>query len=320
MNQRDLDLFLLTTEARFARTYTLAIQELLLARATMNRDRGDAAFARLNSVMLHAFGLGEAFGAQVLLRTAAGMALDVYGGARFGADLREMVAFRESADILANVTLQEALDDLVTRTPKVLRGSAERTAEVISHLYSKGRVIAFARSADAVVTERVQSLFAAAIKDGTAEAQVGRFAVLEVEKVREETAAWTEAYARMAFRTNLSTAVTAGRFRQAQDPVVKRIMPAFRFDAVNDADTRPNHAAHEGVIWSVDNPQWQKHAPPLGYNCRCTLVAVSIRDLKRMGRVQPDGTVIESPVPPGAFPDPGFRHAGRPDLLQVTNA
>jgi hypothetical protein len=68
---------------------------------------------------------------------------------------------------------------------------------------------------------------------------------------------------------------------------------------------------------SVNNPEWRKIAPPLGYNCRCQVVHVTRDELERMGRIRKDGTVIEGKVPAGAFADPGFRHGGRPDLAQA---
>jgi len=76
-----------------------------------------------------------------------------------------------------------------------------------------------------------------------------------------------------------------------------------------------NHDAADGVILRVDNPEWRRIAPPLGYNCRCQVTLMSTPALRRMGRIGPDGQVIESRVPSGAFPDPGFRHGGRPDLF-----
>tara|TARA_R110002020_G_scaffold119609_2_gene272867 strand:- start:1739 stop:2179 length:441 start_codon:yes stop_codon:yes gene_type:complete len=138
-----------------------------------------------------------------------------------------------------------------------------------------------------------------------------------VEQVRIKTAAWSEGYARMAFRTNVNTAVTAGRFRQSQDPDIKKVIPCFRFDAVGDDDTRDNHLEADGLIFRVDNTVWNKIAPPLGYNCRCTVSNVSIASLRRMGRVNSNGDILEDRLPSVAKPDDGFRHGGRPDLFMV---
>lgn len=316
MNERELVLLTERLSVRHEAHYLRAIRDLIAAKARLDIDAERAAMSRLNDTMRNVVGAAEAFGAQVSLRQAARLLTE---SNRVHMADRSMMAFRSESDILANVTFDAAVDDLVRRTPVVLRPAAKRTAARISQQYAAGRVIAFAKSADDAVTDRVQKLFTRAIAEGTAEAEVGRRAVLEVAEVARETEEWSAAYARMAFRTNLNTAVTAGRFAQAQDPDVKAVMPAFRYDAVNDADTRPNHAALDGVIWSVDSAHWQHHAPPNGWNCRCTVVAMSLYDLHRAGRLGPGGRVIESPVPPGAYPDPGFRHGGRPDLAQVTS-
>jgi SPP1 gp7 family putative phage head morphogenesis protein len=178
-------------------------------------------------------------------------------------------------------------------------------------------VVAFARSAEAAVTERVQSLITQAIREGIPEVNAATRIVKDVDLVRKRTAAWSESYARMSFRTNVNTAVTAGRFRQAQDPDVKALVPCMQFDAVDDGDVRDNHHAGDGIILKVDNPAWNKVAPPLGYNCRCQVNLITVPMLRRMGRINPDGSVREDRVPSGWRPDAKFRHGGRPDLMMV---
>jgi SPP1 gp7 family putative phage head morphogenesis protein len=138
---------------------------------------------------------------------------------------------------------------------------------------------------------------------------------MAVDEVAKQSAPWSEGYARMAFRTNINTAITAGRFRQVQDPDIREVVPAFRYDAVGDRDTRDNHRAANGLIMAVDNPAWGQIAPPLGHNCRCSLSLVSVPMLRRMGRIDRAGRVQSDRVPAGAHPDPGFRHGGRPDLM-----
>ena len=93
----------------------------------------------------------------------------------------------------------------------------------------------------------------------------------------------------------------------ARDPDVKLAIPALRYTAVGDGDTRPNHEAADGVILAVDNPAWNTMRPPFGYNCRCQLDLMSRPELRRMGRLDAAGKVIESRIPSGAHPDPGFR-------------
>ncbi len=326
----EADKFLEDVSGRFAKPYAKALSDLFVARVRGNVFAGRDALAAFANLQRETMAVAEIYGARLALRRASktiAQAADINfgaeqlgGGERVKADLRrlrkDLVTFANQM-ILPAVTLQEALDDMISRTPVTLRRAAERTAQRIAQLYSEERVAAFARSAEAVVTKEAQDFIARAIREGIAEADAGKRLSMSIERIRVESQAWTEGYARTVFRTNVNTAVTAGRFRQVQDQDVRSVIPAFRFDAVGDADTRSNHKAADGMILRVDNTAWNRIAPPLGYNCRCQVSMVSIIDLEAMGRVDNDGAVIESRIPAGAFPDEGFRHGGRPDLFIV---
>lgn len=275
----------------------------MVAKATRNREREAAGWAALTKVVRETLGASEVYGAIGTLRRAAG-ALASEGLVMSAASAQSLL-FRESD--LPAVTFDEAVRDMMERVPVTLRDAAERTAQRVSELYSERAVVAFARASDPAITERVQALLSDAMRRGLSE-------VTAAEAIAE-TADWTQAYSRLAVRNNVATATTAGRFRQAQDPVVRAVIPCMRFDATMDADTRENHAAANGRIWRTTNAVWGTLAPPLGHNCRCSVALVTVADLRRLGRITASGQIIEDSVPPGAFPDPGFRHAGRPDLF-----
>lgn len=297
-----------------ARAYTEALQDLLVAMARDDLKGWRAARARLAKVMAETMGTAEIVGATLALRAAAGLLAEepqMLAGTRE----RMMIFAQEPAQtIIPQVTFNEAVQDMIDRAPVTIRRAAERTARRISELYTEDRVIAFVRSAEQTVTKRVQDLIVEALEKGIPEAVAGRRVVLAVEKVREATKSWTEGYARMAFRTNVNNGITAGRFRQAQDPDIAAVIPCFRFQSVMDSDTRPNHGAADELIFRTDNPVWKRIAPPLGYNCRCGVAFVSFPELRRLGRIRPDGSIIEDQLPSTAFPDPGFRVGPRPDL------
>ncbi|HUW32524.1 MAG TPA: phage minor head protein, partial [Planctomycetota bacterium] len=135
----------------------------------------------------------------------------------------------------------------------------------------------------------------------------------------EDMADWTRSYAETVWRTNMSTAYSAGRFRQMADPAVAYAIGALMFDGPTDTgpmgDTRPNHAAAVGLVGAADDPGWQIIAPPLGYNCRHSLSFLSWDECRRRGKVLPDGSIRRMKIPNDAFPDKGFRSGGRPDQL-----
>lgn len=312
MTSLEIDRFIETTSAGPARIYTAAIQDMIVAMARGNRPALDDARRQLLDVVSETMGMAEVLGASQILRAALKAAEETPDLTRFAAE--------PSQTLLPRVTLTEALEDMIERTPVTLRLAAERTAQRISQLYGERRVVAFARSAEAAVTKRAQALIAQAIAEGFPEAKIGRGLRLGIDEIRKRTAAWSEGYARMAFRTNLNTAVTAGRFRQAQDQDIRKVVPAFRFDTVGDSDTRDNHQAGDGKIMRVDNLAWNRLAPPLGYSCRCQVSFVGLPELRRLGRVTATGGIREDRPPRAWHPDPGFRLGGRPDLFMSDNA
>lgn len=118
------------------------------------------------------------------------------------------------------------------------------------------------------------------------------------------------------FRTNLRMAYMAGRWQRIQR--VKQYRPWLRYLAIHDDRTRPEHMRWDNVVRAVDDPFWETHYPPNGWNCRCDVQQLSDRDLARFG-------LKETPVPPPAMRrlvnrrtgeimdvpkgiDPGFAH------------
>lgn len=293
---------------RYAREYRRGVQDLYVATVEANRSLKLEASQRLGNVIRESMGAAEILGALYTLR---GVASRQSFSAR---PARDVVRFAGEQSIIPSVTFQEALEDFVGRVPVTLRASAERTAEAISRIYAQERSVAFVRSAEASVTKAAQDFIARAMAEGIDEGEAGRRLSMSVDEVRNRSSEWSEGYSRMAYRTNVNTAVTSGRFRQARDPEIKAILPAFRFDSVGDSDTRDNHDEADGMILAADNPAWRRFAPPLGYNCRCQVTAMSVSDLEQMGRWR-DGKVVESRIPAGAGPDPGFRAGPRVDLF-----
>jgi SPP1 gp7 family putative phage head morphogenesis protein len=297
------------------RPYIRAVEDLFAAAVLGDRILRHDAVVRMAKVAAATAGVAEVLGATEALQLAAGATERTR--AFLQADAARLVAFAEAPlqSIVHRVTFEEAVQSMVDRTPKTLRRAAERTAQRISQLYGEGINVAFARSAEASVTRYAHDFIVRALREGIPEGAAGRRLAMGVNEIRTRSAAWSESYARMAFRTNVNTAVSAGRFRQVQDPDIRAVVPAMRYTAVGDGDTRPNHKAADGVILTVDNPAWGRIAPPMGYNCRCQVDLVTVPDLRRTRRISKGGSVVESRIPAAAKPDDNFRHGGRPDLM-----
>ena len=83
------------------------------------------------------------------------------------------------------------------------------------------------------------------------------------------------------FNTNLRMAYAAGKWAQIERLAERR--PWLRYVAVLDDHTRQQHRDWHDTILPVDHPFWRTHAPPNGWNCRCTIQQLSDADLVRLG-------------------------------------
>lgn len=181
---------------------------------------------------------------------------------------------------------EKAAADIAGRHPVLADGWQD-----VARRYTEERAFAVARSTELALTERVQEVVAAAVRNGRPTAEV--LADLGASD------GWSQAYADTVYRTNVATANTAGKMAVAKDPAVRVLVGGWRYTTAYAPGTqgvRPNHGALDGIIAAVDDPVWRRIAPPNGYNCRCTIEPVFADE------------VPEAPprVPDGWRPDPGF--------------
>jgi uncharacterized protein with gpF-like domain len=70
------------------------------------------------------------------------------------------------------------------------------------------------------------------------------------------------------FNTNLSTAYSAGHWKQMTDPDVLQARPYLRYVASSAREPRAEHMAWYNVVLPADDPWWQTHTPPKGWGCK----------------------------------------------------
>lgn len=87
---------------------------------------------------------------------------------------------------------------------------------------------------------------------------------------------------RTIFRVNMQTAYAAGDWKQIEDNA--QSAPYLMYDAIDDGRTRPEHKAWDGTVLRWDDPWWDTHRPPNGWNCRCGTIQLSARDVERLGK------------------------------------
>jgi SPP1 gp7 family putative phage head morphogenesis protein len=82
------------------------------------------------------------------------------------------------------------------------------------------------------------------------------------------------------YRTNLFSSYTMGQMEQVNE--VKDRFPYWRYVAILDARTRPEHRALNGQIF----PQGEGPIPPIDYNCRCSMQFIHVDELAQ-SMIQP---------------------------------
>ncbi|WP_257263833.1 phage minor head protein [Endozoicomonas sp. ONNA2] len=81
------------------------------------------------------------------------------------------------------------------------------------------------------------------------------------------------------FRTNLQSAYAVGQWQSIQ--ANSQSAPYLMYDAVEDHRTRPEHQQWNGTARPVDDPFWQTHYPPNGWNCRCGVIQLTKEEMER---------------------------------------
>lgn len=198
------------------------------------------------------------------------------------------------------VDFPEAVGNLTLREPRLLAtvpGDGP-VAVRMGRLYAQDG-FSLARSADVEVIAKVQSVLGRSMKGVTTAS--------EATEAIAEMGDWSRAYANTVFRTNLSTAYTAGTFEQMKDPAVLEVIGALELHDVGDSDTRPSHHEMSGTLAPANHPIWNLRSPPLDYNCRCSVIMRDWAWLRRNGHVK-NGAVV--PVIPNQSTRaaPGFGH------------
>jgi uncharacterized protein with gpF-like domain len=85
------------------------------------------------------------------------------------------------------------------------------------------------------------------------------------------------------FNVNVQTSLQVGHYKAQTDPDVLKARPYWHYSPVMDGKTRPMHRAWIVITLPADSPWWDTHYPPNGWNCRCTVVSMSLREIQRDG-------------------------------------
>lgn len=108
-------------------------------------------------------------------------------------------------------------------------------------------------------------------------------------RVRQRARQIAARRARVIYETNTRQAYNAGRWRQLTDPDAVQLRPYLQYRHSPESRLpRAQHKAWDGLVLRWDDPWWKTHAPMNGWGCKCSIRALSERDLKRLGKDGPD--------------------------------
>lgn len=85
------------------------------------------------------------------------------------------------------------------------------------------------------------------------------------------------------FHTNLNTSYAVGQLEQAES--MSDRFPLWRYSAIKDGRTRPDHLALDGQIFRTGEGPY----PPIDYNCRCTGIHLHISQVQGLEPVNWEG-------------------------------
>ena len=205
-----------------------------------------------------------------------------------------------STPIFPKVPFNEALNYLKGLSPEVASSAQE-----VSEMYREGKNFSIARSAKLLILDRIKKYIEAGVA-GTPKEK----AIQAIKKAGH----FSRGYAKTIYQTNLASAYTAGRFEQAKEPHVAKVIKAFQYVAVNDPPrVRPNHLAHHGLVASQFDSAWNEFSPPQGFNCRCGVRLITLFEARRRGLLDSQGGIAKMTDgqkshwrSKGAVPDRGF--------------
>jgi len=83
------------------------------------------------------------------------------------------------------------------------------------------------------------------------------------------------------YRVNSDIAYSVGRYEEQMDLI--DFAPIWVYNAVLDSNTRPWHAELNGKAFKATDPFWTYCYPPNGFNCRCSVTAMTEDRFNRKG-------------------------------------
>lgn len=165
------------------------------------------------------------------------------------------------------------------------------------------------------LVQRAKTIIEKAIAEGTDFAEVRRelLAIFDTAGLPRPA----ESRVRAMFRYNTLHSYNVARQQTLNDPEITAAFPYRQYLTVGNGTpgvngVRATHAALHGKVFRWDDPFWDHYTPPWEYGCRCTFVALTAGQVRRMGIEVADLDYVRRKIPvpgeskPGIAPHPDF--------------
>ena len=141
----------------------------------------------------------------------------------------------------------------------------------------------------------------------------GKNDVAEVSTGEVATTTFNPTRLKLIYDTNTRMAYSAGLWQRIVRN--KATHPYIRYITMRDERVRLTHRAWDNLCLPVDDPFWDTHFPPNGWNCRCR--AMSIRQTEYDAGLSPNGESLKKEVPPVQTTDWTNRRTGEVSQVPV---
>lgn len=144
----------------------------------------------------------------------------------------------------------------------------------------RARAFTVAGVAQADLVTEVWEAVESAVKDGTT---LDDFKASVGDKLASAWGGDDPSRLETIFRTNVQDAYGKGRYEQMTHPAVLQRRPAWQFSAILDSRTSEECASFDGVVRAADDEWWADHQPPIHFNCRSTIVPLTLEEASDEG-------------------------------------
>ncbi len=279
----------------------------------------EPAWEKFRKVFMRTFILANLLGRSDVVASSRIKVLSQNTGGPGGEKFEEPLAYAEPSGLITG-PFMEALAWFDNKVPQL--------SSVVANLGQQARQRAFYITG----VEDQKALEAIKAKLGKSlQAMPGEGSAAFIKAFKQDSAlALTEARLETIYRTNLMSALNAGRREQLSSPEISPAVPLLMLVEILDRRTRgnpgglypdaPPHWQMNGFIERANHLVWERITPPNGFNCRGRVAAVPWMEAQRMGlatkdrQLKPEALTRHNGkrwefINRGMYPDPGFNSA-----------